>query len=77
MPEELHQLGAVVPFSEHVGCGGDDFPGELVCLPLPLGGAGAHVGRARRRGRGELGARVHVGAGKGCPRGSCPRLSGI
>lgn len=53
--------------------GGEIFPGELVCFPSPsrrprhprgLGGVG-------------VGAAVHVGAGRACPRGSGPGLPGI
>lgn len=61
-------------FSEPRGVGGAIFPGELVGFPSP----------SRRlwhpRGLGFWwggGPRVHVGAGRGCPRGSRSRLPGI
>lgn len=57
------------------GVWGDDFPGRTCLLPLPLGGPGAHVGRACRRrgggspGRGSTWGRgrdVHVAPVPGC-----------
>lgn len=76
MPERAPPAWRRSSFFGARGVWGDDFPGRTCLLPLPLGGAGAHVGRACRRGGGGgspgrgstwgWGRDVHVAPVPGC-----------